>query len=215
VAVASVSVQTLGMDPAGPPPVRTVSGMVPPGARRVILGLRVNSECLCSGQNDVVFGDFTYAQTGNAPERDTYSYLPDARRSPAQRSDGVVLRVETIAGQAFTRVIVAPNQSFGFNSPQYAVTAGAHFQLSVPIGSFGQLGMFGTATAIWLDANGNGLGRSNITVGADPTTVATGRTGPDGGFSLSGPANLLGPARSLRLYYPGSAMLRAAYGTLP
>jgi hypothetical protein len=212
---ASVTVQVLGMDPTKPPPVRSVSGSVPAAAHFAILALRVNSECLCSGPNDVAFGDFTYTQAGTVAARDTYSFLPEARQSPAVRNDGVVLRVETIGGQAFTHIVVGPTQSFGFNSPQFAVTPGTHFTFSAPIGAVGDLGMFGSASVIWLTADGKGVSRSRMEVGASPAAVGIVRTNASGGFGLALPANLLGPGRPLRLYYPGSASLRAAYGTVP
>src|SRR5262249_13675522 len=57
-----VAIEHLGQDPAGPPPLHKVTGTVPKDAVSAILGWRINIECLCTGDNDLLVGDLTYRE---------------------------------------------------------------------------------------------------------------------------------------------------------
>ena len=62
----TVTIARLGLDPDAPPPVRTVSGIVPSDAVGAILGWRVNTECRCAGDNDLLL----VAVSGYGPGQD-------------------------------------------------------------------------------------------------------------------------------------------------
>lgn len=206
VAGAPVIVKTLGDDPTQPPPVRVATGTVPPDARFAMLGLRVNQECWCSGDNDLIIGTASYRETAGGNAQYAYTY-----RAPATK-DAVRSLVPSVVGrQQMLRARIAQGGNFGFTSPIFQVTPGAQFEFRIPIATLNGSGMFGTATVIWLDAQRHGLRRTNIVVGDDAATLATTRTDASGGFSVALPATSNWQQRPILLHYAGSPTLRAAY----
>jgi len=207
---ARIAVEVLGDDPGRTPPVRSVAGTVPPQARFAVLGLRVNSECWCSGANDLVFGPLSYRETAGGSVH--YEYR-DA--TPPRPEAGLTATPEVVANQPLMHLKVAPNRNFGFNSPVFPVTPGAQFQFQVPLGSLNASGLFGTATVVWLDAQRQGIKRANITVGDDATPIAAAVTDASGSFAASLPEKTHWQQRPLLLHYAGSPTLRAAYAAPP
>jgi hypothetical protein len=210
VAGARITVDVLGDDPSEPPPMRRISGTVPPQARFAVLGLRVNTECWCSGANDLTLGTLSYRETAGGSVRYEYRYAP-----PPRPEAGLAVTPALVANQALTRLKVAPNRSVGFNSPVFPVTPGAEFQFQVPLGSLSSSGMFGTATVIWMDAQQHGFKRDNIMVGNDATPIAAAMTDASGSFAVALPENTRWRQRPLLLHYAGSPALRAAYAAPP
>jgi hypothetical protein len=205
---ARIAIEVLGDDPNNPPPVRTVSGIVPSQARFAILGLRVNSECFCSGENDLLLGPLSYRETAGGSVRYEYRYT-----TPPRSEAGLALT--PAADRLLVRLKVAPSRNFGFNSPAFPVTPGARFQLQVPLGALGGSGMFGTATVVWLDARQQGFMRDDIRVGNDAAPIAAAVTDASGNFAAALPENAHWRQRPLLLHYAGSAALRAAYAAPP
>ena len=210
VAGTSVRIEALGTAPGQAPPVLVAQGRVPAKARFAILGLRVNSECLCAGDDNLLFGTLTYQETAGGAGHAAMFYMPPPHLAP-----GVTLRPEVIGGMPLLHLRVRPNAAFGFNSAIFPVTPGARFRFSVPLGTLNGRGLFGTATLIWLDAQQHGLFRTNIMLGADPHPVATARTDAGGGFTLRLPAGRGLAHQALRAFYPGSHTTRAAYAAVP
>ena len=206
VAGAKVTVEALSIDPKDPPPVHSLSGVVPSDARYGILNMHVNNQCLCSGNNDLLFGPLAYQETSGGKQSYLYAYAPPAH------PNGFMANSLVIAGQPLVHVRVSLTQVFGFNSSIFTVTPGAQFQFQVPIGSLNGQGLFGAATVIWLNGAQKGFKTSDITVNNhDAAPLAEGTTDASGHFTVSLPDDLHGQKRLLRVYYPGSSTSRAAY----
>ena len=127
----------------------------------------MNSECWCSGDNDLLIGPLSYRETAGGSV--AYEFGIHRRRAasgPCCDAGG------PSAASRCCMLKVAANRNFGFNSPAFAVTPGAQFQLQVPLGSLNGNGLFGTAAVIWLDAQQQGFKRDNIRVGDDAAPIA-------------------------------------------
>ena len=197
-----VAIARLGVDPSGSPPVRSVSGAVPKEAAAAILGLRVNAECFCAGANDLLLGDMTYEESGGGSVKQT---LRTADVAKAVRGEGIAV---TAASGGDIRLQVRREQQIVDNSPKFAVTPGAHYDFRVPLGSVNGDGLSGTATVIWLNAEGKGLSRSNLGDDGERTPAGAATTDRDGGFSV----NDDGSAQELS--FAGGAELRPALARL-
>jgi hypothetical protein len=207
VAGAPIAVDVVGDDPNTPPPIRTISGTVPPDARYAVLGLRVNTECFCSGTNDVMFGPLSYQETAGGSVH--YEYRQTA--PPRVVDPDVAATPVLVANQPLIRLKVAPSRTYAFNSAIFPVTPGAQFQFQVPIGSLNGTGMAGTVTVIWMDAQQHGYKRAYVTVGNDDTPIAAAVTDASGGFAVALPDSTHWRERPLLAQYAGSPTLRAAY----
>jgi hypothetical protein len=207
---AQIVIEALGDDPQSPPPMRSSSGTVPPQARFAVLAMRVNSECSCSGPNDIVFGPLTYQETAGGSVH--YEYRPEA--APRQAT-GVAATPIAVANRTLMHVKVAPTGNYVFNSAVFPVTQGAQFQFRVPLASLNGNGLFGTVAVVWLNAQQQGVQRTNITVGNDATPVTTAVTDATGSYATAIPKDAHWQQRPLLLHYAGSPTLRAAYASPP
>ena len=207
---AQIRVRAIGADPSRPLPVRTVSGIVPPNARFAVLGMRVNTECACDGANDLFVGDLTYAETAGGSARQSYGLPAEAARLQAGAKGGATIQPVAIGGRPAAHVVVRPSQKFGFNSPPFPVTPGAHFEYRVPLGAVGDTGLFGAVAMIWMDANQHGISRVDITLPSDRTEVTTVTTGAGGQFVLPPQAVQAASGRRLRLEFDGDGRERGA-----
>jgi hypothetical protein len=199
-----VRIARLGLRPSEPPPLRTVSGTVPREAAAAILGWRVNTECRCAGDNDLLLGDVTYSET----EGGTASHnlrIADLVGKP--RADAIELTAAS-TGVAATRLHVGPSQHFMHNSPRFPVTPGAHYEFRAAIGARNIEGLHGNATLIWLDRDGKGLSRTNLGDEGDRITVASTMTDADGSMFVTG------GGQSQELSFTGTPALRPAVARL-
>src|SRR6185312_8421714 len=124
----------------------------------------------------LAFGDFTYMELASGTVRHTYRFLPEVRRRVAVHATEVTMRTEPIGGQEMARIVVTRDQKFGFNSPPFTVTPGANFKLTVPIASYTDQGVFGSAFILWLGDDGRSVpkgGRARVSLGADHQPVAS------------------------------------------
>ena len=201
----NIAIERLGAEPLDPPPKREASGTVPPNAIGAILGLRVNSECFCAGDNDLVVGELVYRedQGGSASQKLSVSAL-----AGKPRSDGAKISPAAAAGAAIARLKVAADQQFLLNSPAFPVTPGAHYIFSVPLGAIDVDGLYGTATIIWLDRDGHGISRTNIVAQGDRFPAGTATTDASGAFRL--PAS----TQIRELSFAGTTTLRPALARL-
>jgi len=178
---------------------------VPPNATGAILGLRVNAECFCAGDNDLVVGEPVYRADagGSASQKLSVSAL-----AGKPRSDGAKITPGPIAGAAVVRLRVTPDRQFLLNSPAFPVTPGAHYVFTAPLGAIDADGLYGTATIIWLDHNGNGISRTNILDPGDRLPAGAATTDANGAFSL--PAS----TQVRELSFAGTATMRPALARL-
>ena len=201
-AAQKVAIARLGVDPARPPPVRSVSGTVPKEAAAAILGLRVNAECFCAGVNDLLLGDISYEESGGGSVKQT---LPVADIAKVARGAGIAVAAAPVGG---IRLEVRREQQIIDNSAKFAVTPGAHYDFRVPLGSVNGDGLSGTATIIWLDGEGKGLFRTNLGDDGDRTPAGSVTTDRDGGFSVKDDGS------AQELSFAGTAELRPALARL-
>ena len=59
-------------------------GTVPSAARFAIIGMRVNSECLCGGLNDLMVGNLRYAESAGGTVVQKYNLAEEAKRRIGQ-----------------------------------------------------------------------------------------------------------------------------------
>jgi hypothetical protein len=207
---AQIEANWQGVDPSRPLPLRTVRGTVPFAARAAIIGIRLNVECNCVGPNDVMFGDILYHETQKGSASRSVSLVSKFLNTRAQDS---LVRVAAFGKQAVAEIITRPDQNFLFNFERFAVTPGAEFLVTVPVGTRGGDGMFGNVTIIWLDENsdkGHGIGRTFVTDREDYYILESLVTGRDGRFSIARPLIINGATRRLRLFFRGTLNYRSA-----
>jgi hypothetical protein len=209
---ASIETGIKGMDPKQPPPKRVLTGIVPERARYGIIGVRINRECLCAGPNNLMIGGLTYSESHGASATEAFDF---PRVASASRTDGVELRNSEVQGTLVAHIVVRPGQSFGVNSPAFAVTPGATFTFTAPIGSLDGNGMFGSATVIWLDENKKGFQRANIQMAEDVRPGVTLRTDKAGRFVILRSMESPDRAVALRLHFEGTSVLRGASADVP
>jgi hypothetical protein len=199
-----------------PPDVQSATGVVPHDARFAILGVRVNTECLCSGANDLLVGDPSYRENGHVVQ--TYPLVRQLAPHALTGWAGAGVAIEHLGGQDFVHLVVTSDNTFGINSPAFAVTPDANFEFQVPLGAVHGDGMFGTATLIWLDAARHGFRRTNIHLGPAARLVAACKTTYDGTFDCrlpDGDAAAAAGNHDLRATFAGDAGYRQASVRLP
>jgi hypothetical protein len=208
IAGARILLAVLGSDLSRPPPIRIATGTVPATARSAIIGMRVNTECNCAGNNDLVVGVLTYSETGNGHVRISYDVPAEAQHLQAGAGPGPVIRAGTVGTAPIARVVVPADQHFGFNSATFPVTPGASFRFSVPLGAVGDSGLFGSVTLIWLDADQHGLFRTDVLLPSDVANIATTTSDADGRFSFASTDVEPTKGRPVRLEFNDSAPYR-------
>jgi len=206
VAAASVVVSQKGLTQPIVPHIAT--GSVPANAHAAIIGIRVNTECYCQGNNDISLGEITYAEqaTGLAG---AYSLAKEAERQAARPSNDARPTLQLLGDRGIGHIAVAADQRYGVNSAKFAVTPGASFRFEVPVGSPSATGLYGSISLIWLDQDGKGISRTIVTLGSDEeaSRVATVRTDQNGEFQVAAP-RIIGSR--LQVTFTGSTDLRAS-----
>lgn len=210
---ATVQLQAVGFEPNKLPPEQRISGTVPAKATSAVFAFGVNLRPDIAGDNDLLLGDFVYSESGTGSARQVFSVPSRVAQGRDTRPGGIEkAEVLAVAGQPLVRLVVHANQSYHFNSPRFAVDGGAPFSLSGRIASATSLGMFGAIDIVWFDAEGHDKWRSSLRVDPTFTTVTQVVADNDGRFTLTPAASA--PSGGLRLFYPGSDKLRAAYADL-
>lgn len=200
-----VSVTRLGYNPAEPPPIHAVSGTVPIDAERAILGWRINTECLCAGDNDLVIGDLVYREEKGGAAGQT---LPASDFAARRSDDGVIVTPQPAGNGMLYRVRVERGGHLLLNSPPFPVTPGAAYRLSVPLGVADVQGLYGYATIIWVDRQEKGLFRSNLEDPGERAPAATLKTAGDGSFRIPS------AGQTQELFFAGTDNLRPALARL-
>jgi hypothetical protein len=204
IAGAEVAVSLGGVNLDRPLAVRTLSGIVPDNAQTAILGVRVNTECLCAGPNDLFLGRIEFADG----EADGQSDSLDVLTRPA--GQGVTKSAATVDGTIVAHILTTNQGAFLANSAPFAVRPGAPFTLRVPIETAKGEGMFGRITVIWLDADGKGIKRATLAVVSDFRRVGVARTDVAGGFKFALPPSWRGDKPAIRIEFPGNTATRPA-----
>jgi len=156
------------------------SGVVPPGTAAVVLGLRVNMECACSGMSDFLLSKFRYTEHrsgGAVVERDFSKGLQGWGLSSAG--------VAKIEGKAL-HVSAAAGQSVVLNSPSIPAMQGSSFDFTViarvaPVSSGS-----GYFTIVFL--GDRELGRIRLPIEAGRIPLGNATTNAQGTWSLTIPS---------------------------
>jgi hypothetical protein len=167
-----------GVDFSKPLPVTVVQGVVPATAVQALIGVRVNSECGCSGVNDILFGGITYQETQGGSSIYTYTFS-----TTPGRMNGAVFDGEVVGGTRVSRVISMPGQGLDLNSGTFPVTGNAQYQFSIPAATVGGLGWYGNVILIFIDSSGNG-NRVTVVPAPGKALMSTAMTAADGTFAL-------------------------------
>jgi hypothetical protein len=211
---ATVRLQSLGLAANQLPPEESISGTVPAGAKAAVFAFGINYRPDIAGDNDVVAGDFLYAESGTGSAKVPINVPLKVQADGNPHPGGIeVAQVGQIAGQPLVRLVVHANQSYHFNSPRFAVDGGAPFSLTGRIASETALGLFGGIDIVWFDAEGHDKWRSTLHVDQTINDVAKAVTDKDGAFRLAAPKDI--PGGGFRLVYSGDDTLRGAYADLP
>jgi len=166
-----------------------LSGEVPEGATVANVGLRVNTECGCSGPSEIILYEVRYREgeeSGNrVPNPGFAAGLDywglwgdgDARLEPSDRGAGRMLQVTAL-----------PTQSTGVNSGEIAASAGARFEVTFTARVAPEAVGSGYFALIFLGPGGEVM-RQTIPFEAGDFAAGSTQTGADGAFAftLDGP----------------------------
>jgi hypothetical protein len=201
--IANGKIAVAGIDDTGPGSLAQASltGVVPSRARRAAFGLRLNTECECSGTADVTLGTLHYDETragavqyAFAPTRDLWRQ--GAASPSATGSVNAGLHIEAATGHPVLD-----------NSPPFTVTPDAGFIIHVPWRvSTASVGS-GYLALIFFDETGKEIRRDKLPLEPSWTSLGTANTGPDGRFRLA--LRGIGTAGRIKLSYPGNETFRA------
>lgn len=195
---------------------QAITGTVPARARSAIIGLRINSECLCTGRDELLIGPMRYEETAGGNRSETVDFGPEFRRLGAEAKPGVAtVRLETDGSETVAHVQATADQSLLLNSAVLAVTPNAGYKFTASLRDLLGTDMFGEATIIWVDGRGQGLGRANMVVRPHFVTTATVKTDAAGRFSAPWPRGPQGHPAPLRIVVPDQDGRRGAILDVP
>ncbi|WP_428534466.1 hypothetical protein [Rhodopila sp.] len=206
---AKVELQAIGRGRGRVPLVHSVSGTVPAAARFAIIGIRVNSECLCAGPNNLLIGDIRYSESAGGTVVQQYNLPEKVGRRSGGVWNGIEMATTAIGGQSFAHLVVGPDQHFAANGPMFSVTPGARFNLEVPISAASGDGMFGAPMVIWLDNPRHGLMRTRIYLGRQLTVASSAKTGRDGRFKVVAAGDIADSQGGLQITFAGDPSRRS------
>src|SRR5271166_108481 len=190
----SVPIRLAALDTGArrPPTVRHLSGTVPQGAARMVIGIRANSEgsCVCDGDAKAVAGVIRFGAGEDAGP----DVPPTSRGGVGDTAD---LRPK--AGGTF-----APNLR------EFPATPGAPFTLDVPIAASANAERAGYVALRFLDAAGKEVRRDTIWFSPAERELATVMTDKDGRFAWPVPEQETAAGEEFPASFAGRAALRAA-----
>lgn len=139
-----MAIAILRIDPnrATHPLPRTVTGIVRQDAASALIGLRMDTECQCSGHGEILLGVAHYQEDGGA----------DIMRQPVRGPPGEPQRLRA-----------QPDRPLNANSPPFPVTPNSHFRLWVPMDATADMADSGYLALIFLDVRGKEVQRLKIT----------------------------------------------------
>jgi hypothetical protein len=166
--------------------IRTLSGDVPATASKAIVGLRINTECNCSGSAQVSVGAINYRDTGT----------------------NTVIRSLLLANATDTEFSARAGEAISRNSQPVTVVAGSHFTLEVSMGATGASINSGYLALFFLDSIGKEVERTRLPFQPSTNDLGTVTTDSKGDFSLQLPAEITNTNPSYRAAFPGTSGYR-------
>jgi hypothetical protein len=196
-----VHLELASADGPGEPATYALTGTVPAAARSVLVGLRANLECACSGDVDVRLYRASVRENGGPNLIGNPDFANGMDRWGAWGAGSVTIEPSDRDAGNLLHAVATPQQDIGLNSFDYAVVPGASyeaaFEARIPPSSAGS----GHFLLVFLDASGAAVASCTIPFAAAAATFDA-RTSTGGRFSFE--AGAATGARRGRVVYAGS-----------
>jgi hypothetical protein len=176
--------------------VRELRGAVPQTARTALVGLRLNSECECSGNGEVGLGTITYTENGGSV----------ATRRLAN-PNGLVAGGGHADPEAPAQFIATAGRPIVVNSQSFAVTPAQTYELKVPMRATPEAAGAGYVSLMFLGTDGKEIKRDRVPISQGESRRALVLTDPTGNFQYGGTAVRPG---GLAAIFAGDKNFRAA-----
>lgn len=183
IAGATIALSALPLSGDGVIGTYTISGTVPDGATSADAGLRIGTECECSGPVSVFLDRIGYAEGSGGganavPNGDFAAGL--AGWGAWGAASGKLTGNGSAAGLAVT---AADGQDFGLNSDAFAVTAGAPFSVTFIARVSPASAGHGLFDIVFLNAGGE-VGRFTLPMAPASISLGEAATDPSGAFVI-------------------------------
>lgn len=186
---------------AGQPQVLTLSGAVPHEADEALVAIRVNSEGAGPGMADMRLYEVDLREDGGANMLANPSFAQQLDGWFAY-GDGVATTPASDRGEGrMLRLRADADEVLDVNTSNFAVTAGAPFEMSVTAGVPDESADSGYVSVIFL-AQGSEIRRDILPLAPTPIDLGTAVTDGTGSVELA-LAGLAGGQYSVELVYPG------------
>ena len=172
--------------------VRTLSNLVPAGGKSVIVALRINAECGCSGPARVDIGQVTYKDS----------------------KSNVVIQQPILTNPADNDFVAAPGQAVTRNSRPIPVVPGDSFTLSVSMGATASSANSGYIALLFLSEDGRELERLRLPFTPAISDLGSTVTDASGVFSMPLAKEALVGGADYRVVFAGDSKNRPADASL-
>lgn len=199
IAGADVTVSATDNLGVGPPTIRQVSGHAPANASRVLVALRINTECYCAGTAVFAMGKRRFAQ----PSIGEATFPPFPIETGAT-SDGATSVVGRPIG-------VNATQRMALNSKTVTVVPGELFKFEVPLQARAGSQRSGYIALIFQNAEGAEVRRDKIWLEPSEVQLAIVKTDDKGHFDLT--KNNLPNSAGIEAHLSGDTYFRSAWGS--
>ena len=180
----------------------TITGTVPSGVNHADVGLRINTECSCSGLADLIFGSATYVEQGQSANQVPNGHFSDGLNGWGVWGAGVAELGQGENGARALHVSATPNQDVGLNSDSFAVTAGRPFTFTIRARVDPPTKASGYFDIVFLSDAGEGK-RVTIPIALARKAIGETRTEADGSYSFQ-LTGLTPGTWSVRAWFAGS-----------
>jgi hypothetical protein len=210
VAAGPVSVEALNTRAAGQYQ-QSINGNVPSSAVKMLVGWRINTECSCNGQADIVVSPARFESSEGGTQRIDLAALG---RYPGDRAQPMR---ERAAGPATDSIHVkaAPGQALVANGQKVDVKGATPFTFTIPYAVNGSTTDAVSAHVIFFDATGKELVRYRLALVPQWTALAQSRTDPSGQFEIALASSANNSETALRLVFAGDTTHRAVTKPVP
>ena len=170
-----------------------MTGIVPPNATNALFGLRIDTECRCSGRGEMLLGPANYRDDSG-------------RKAERQLLGGPLNEPQ--------RIRADPKHPLLANSAPFSVTANRHFLVIVPIDATAEMTNSGYLALIFLDASGKEIRRLTIVPTPSDIPLPAVTTTVNGQFEFEVP-EAVARETDIQAEYAGSDRFRGSRTTAP
>lgn len=189
-----------------------VQGVVPQQAASALVGIRVNTECICAGHSDFTIASVDYREVdnGKVEQRQNFAQQVSGRDNTALVEE---LTGGTVEGPLL-RVRASKVQSLSLGTPSFAVTPRADFYLSFPIHVATSQCDNAFLALIFLNSQNKEVDRVNFVFRPGFSELARTTTDSQGRFELEFPDDFKGSLRNVRIRAKRTALYRGTASQL-